>query len=151
MGAIMIGSAGEIIHKPLDVVNALGLDRVLAQVDCAACRPAWPRIHRSLDTGTAGDQVVAILAGRKPCEQIAQQALLLCAEGCEQIVFGVVVRSGHACLDPPADRGYPGDAGAAIMRVGGGIQCPLRRGNRARPMLRPTQRADPEEQDQDTK
>jgi hypothetical protein len=32
-GAIMVGSAGEITGKLLDAVQALGLDRIFAQVD----------------------------------------------------------------------------------------------------------------------
>ena len=40
-GAIMVGSAGEITGKLLDAVQALGLDRILAQV--VACRSRLPR------------------------------------------------------------------------------------------------------------
>jgi hypothetical protein len=74
-------------------------------------------VARRLDAGAGSGQAVARLVGCETGEQVAQQVLFFGAEGLEQLGFGVVASSDHARLDPPAGRGYFGDAGAAVMRV----------------------------------
>ena len=62
-------------------------------------------------------EAAACLAGREPGQQVAQQPLLVLAEGAEQLSFGAVTRAGHLCLDPPPGVGQLRDARPAIVRI----------------------------------
>ena len=81
-----------------------------------------------LDARAGGLEAVAVLACCEAGEECAQQVLVLCAEGFEQLGLGVVAGAGHVCLDAPAGHGYFWDAGAAVARGARDIARGLRAG-----------------------
>src|ERR1700689_4142116 len=74
-------------------------------------RPAWTYAR------SAGLGARAGLAGREPGQQGAQQALLVLAEGAEQLGFGAVARAGYRRLDPPPGVGQLWDARPPVVRI----------------------------------